>query len=271
MISKKVWTGIACFAALSFALATAAQAESIRAGGTGGATELLRQLLSKFASAESPFEVVPSLGTTGGIRALADGKLDIAVSGRQLKEEEKARGLKSEFTVRTPHVLVTSYSKPVNLKRSEVPSFYRNADAAWPDGTRIRIALRPKSDSENEALFESFPGMELALKELRTRPDLPIAATDQDNADWAEKSAASLVSTTYTQVKLEKRKLQLIKIDDVEPTLENLENGTYPIEKKLYFIVAENPKPQVAKFMEFLRSAAGAQALREAGVVAVKK
>lgn len=271
MISRKACTGIAFFAAFLFALATAAHAENIRAGGTGGATELLRQLLSKFASTESPFEVVPSLGTSGGIRALADGKLDIAVAGRPLKEEEKAKGLKTALTVRTPHVLVTSYSKPVNLKRSEVPDFYRNVDAAWPDGTRILIALRPKSDSENEALFESFPGMERALKELRTRPDLPIAATDQDNADWAEKTAASLVSTTFTQVKLEKRKLQLIKIDNVEPTLENLENGTYPIEKKLYFIIAENPKPQVVKFMEFLRSAAGKQALREALVVAVEK
>jgi phosphate transport system substrate-binding protein len=48
-----------------------ASAEPLRIGGTGSATEMMRFLGGKFAAAdEVELEVIPSLGSTGGIRAL---------------------------------------------------------------------------------------------------------------------------------------------------------------------------------------------------------
>jgi len=245
-------------------LGSPAWAETLLAGGTGGATEMLSHLLTKFAP-NGDFEVMPSLGSGGGIRAVADGAIDIAVSGRALKPEEKEKGLSTALIVRTPHVLATSHPHPNGFTRREVASVYLADDAAWEDGTPIRISLRPKSDSENAVMTELYPGMGEALEELHKRIDLPIAATDQDNADWAERIPGSLVSTTFTQMKMEKRDLRLVVIDGVEPTLENFEKGTYGLGKTLYLVISPQPKPATLQFLEFLRSDAGRQALRETG------
>ena len=62
--------------------ATAAAAQTLRLGGTGSALGMLRQVGAEFATAtEIKIDVVPTLGSTGAIRALADGKLDMAVVG----------------------------------------------------------------------------------------------------------------------------------------------------------------------------------------------
>ena len=245
-------------------------ADNVRLGGMGGATPLLRHLTAKLKMEGVVFEVVPNLGSSGALRALVDGHLDMAVSGRPLKEEEKSKGLLLVFVVRTPHVLATSYDHPNALKRAEISVLFRNKDAAWQDGTPIRIGLRPKSDSETDALIASFPDIEKSLAELRTRSDLTINATDQDNADWAEKTASSLVSTTLTQVVLEKRSLRLIALDGVQPTIENLQLGTYPIQKSLYFITTSRPNASVQSFVEYLKTEEGTRTLREAQVLPVQ-
>ena len=249
---------------------TPSLADNVRLGGMGGATPLLTHLTAKLNMESTVFEVVPNLGSSGALRALVDGHLEIAVSGRPLKEEEKSKGLLVVFVVRTPHVLATSHARPDVLKRVEISVLLRNKDAAWQDGTPIRIGLRPKSDSETDALIASFPDIERSLAELRTRSDLTINATDQDNADWAEKTASSLVSTTLTQVVLEKRNLRLIALDGVQPTIENLEAGIYPIQKSLYFIATSKLNPSVQRFIEYLRTQDGTRALREAKVLPVR-
>jgi phosphate transport system substrate-binding protein len=254
-----------CFlAALLAGLGNPALAEPLRAGGTGGATEMLRHLLTEF-NPDVGFEIIPSLGSTGGIHAVTDGAIDIAVSGRDLKPDEEAGGLVVAMTVRTPHVLATSHPAPNGFARNEVANVYRADNAAWEDGTPIRICLRPASDSENAVMIDLYPGMDEALETLRQRSDLPIAATDQDNADWAEGVPGSLISTTFTQMKMEKRDLRLVAIDAVEPTLENVENGTYGLSKTLQFVISAEPKPATLQFLDFLRSDDGQRALRETG------
>ena len=53
-------------------------------GGTGSGLELLHRLSDAYAAehSEVSVEIVPSLGTSGSISALADGILEVAVSSR---------------------------------------------------------------------------------------------------------------------------------------------------------------------------------------------
>lgn len=92
---------------------------------------------------------------------------------------------------------------------------------------------------------------------------MPTAATDQDNAVLAEHVPDSLTGTTLTQLKTEHRNLRVVPLDGVEPTLANFESGAYPFAKKLYFILRPNSAPDAQRFMDFLRSPVGQEALRE--------
>src|SRR6266545_1607831 len=80
-----------------------ATADSLKVGGTGTATELLKIVGATFTHQSGVnVEVVPSLGSSGAIRAAADGVLDVAVSGRALKSDEISNGLSIALTARTP-------------------------------------------------------------------------------------------------------------------------------------------------------------------------
>ena len=96
-----------------------------------------------------------------------------------------------------------------------IAQLYQSNDPTWADGTPIRIILRPTTDSDTWLLGQTFPGMSAAMAKVRKRADLSIAATDQDNADMAEKTPGSLVGATLTQLQGENRDLRFVPIDGV--------------------------------------------------------
>jgi phosphate transport system substrate-binding protein len=266
MTERRIVPRLGLIAAILFGAGNAAASDTIRVGGVGAATALLPHVFAAFDPSEKfKLEVIPGLGTTGGLNALAENVLDMAVSGRALKPDELARGLTQRVAIRTPFVLVTSHSRPNDLKGSEIAGIFKNAKATWGDGSPVRIILRPKSDSDTAVLGAIFPDMANAIEQARLRQDLPLAATDQDNADLAERIPGSLTGSTLTQVKMEQRRLRLVRIDGVEPSLENLERGIYPFAKTLHFVLPAKNNPVVERFVEFLLTPAGQAALKASG------
>ena len=239
----------------------------IRVGGTGAVTELLHRVAAAFdKQTANKTAVVASLGTSGAIRALADSLLDVAVAGRALKPEEQARGLKVAVVVRTPFVFVTSHHNPNGLSAADLVKAYLDPGRAWSDGTPIRVILRPRSESDVMLMASLFPGLGEAMDKARQRPEIPVAATDQDNADVAERIPGSLVGMTLAQLVMEKRNLRVVPIDDRKPTNESLRDGNYPYSKLLHFITRAQPSEGVAAFFRFLDAEAGQVLFREAYV-----
>lgn len=255
-------------AALALALWTlpAAAADVLRVGGTGGAAATLAHLGRSFTQRTGiAVEVVPSLGSSGGIAAVADGVLDLAVSGRPLSAAERERGVVPAAAVRTPYVLATSHRAPPAMSEPEVVGAYAHAKATWPDGSPIRLVLRPRAESDNQVLASLFPGMAAALDQARQRADVPVAATDQDNADAAEMLKGSLTGTTYAQVTMEDRNLRMIAIEGTAPTIEAFESGAYRYAKVFHVVHPRRPSAAAERFVRFLRGDEGVRALREAG------
>ena len=246
----------------------AAAADTLRIGGTGTATGMLQKVGAEFTAATGvKVEVVPSLGSTGAIRALRDGWLDIAVPARPLNPDESAAGLRQVAVLRTAYVMATSHSSPNGLKSADLAKIFAAEKPAWADGTPTRIILRPRGDSDSALLAELFPGIGAAIETARRRAELPIAATDQDNVEMAERTPGSLVGTTVTQLKTEHRNLHIVSLDGVEPTLANFESGGYRFVKKLHFVVSRASSAEVPLFMDFLRSPPGLKALRETEIL----
>lgn len=198
---------------------------------------------------------------------MADGVIDLSISGRPLNPGETAKGLTALAEFRTPFGLATSHLDPTGFKSAEIAPLYQSDNPAWADGTPILIILRPTIESDNSVLGHMFPDMEAAIVKVRERPDLSVAATDQDNAQMAEKTPGSLVAATFTQIIMEKRRLSFVAIDGVAPSLESYEKGTYPYGKILYIVFSAKKSPAGERFLALLGSPKGAAALREAGVL----
>ena len=259
---------IAVFFGCALVAGPSAAQETLRIGGTGSAIGMLQQVGDEFTAATGgKVEIIASLGSTGAIRALADGVIDIAVSARPLKADEAAAGLSQVTVLRTAYVLATSHRSPYALNSADLPRIFAAENAVWADGTQIRIILRPHSETDTALLGELFAGMDKAIEAARRRAEVPTAATDQDNAALAERTPGSLAGTTATQIKTEHRNLLVVPLDGVAPTLANFESGSYRFAKHLYFIVPRASSAEAQRFMEFLRSARGVTALRETEIL----
>jgi phosphate transport system substrate-binding protein len=256
---------IAIFAGFTASLARA-EPTQLRLGGTGSVTELLKRLAASFeAKNQVQINVVASLGSSGALLALQDGALDVAVSGRPLRPEEN-KVLKVAFTLTTPFVFVTSKPRMNDLTVAAVVEAYQRTDAKWRDGTPMKVILRTRSESDTLLMGELFPGLADAIEAARKRADIPIAATDQDNADLAEQISGSLTGSTLTQILLEKRGLHVVPIDGVAPSLATLKNGTYRYRKPLFFVTGATPSPLADRFLQFVQSPEGQQILQDAAV-----
>ena len=81
--------------AIAASFSTHALADAIRIGGTGAAIGTIHLLAEAFKHAhpEHTVKILPSLGTSGGLKALQAGALDIALAARDVNAEEKSAGL----------------------------------------------------------------------------------------------------------------------------------------------------------------------------------
>ncbi|KIZ39549.1 MULTISPECIES: substrate-binding domain-containing protein [Rhodopseudomonas] len=264
--------GLIASAMLLGLAASEARAVTLRTGGTGAAIGMLERLGTAF-TARNPditLEVIPGLGSSGSIAAVVDGALDFAVAGRALKPEEAGKALTSTLMARTPFGLVSSHPAPGNIASRDVAALFVNPSATWPDGTRVRVILRPKSEADTANLGAAFPGMAAAIVALRDRHELPVATTDQDNVRIAAQIEGSLTAVSLSQMVTEAPDLHFLSIDGVEPTLENLRRGDYPFVKNFTIVFPARRSAALDRFVAFLRSPEGAMVLNASGSLAVQ-
>ena len=63
----------------------------------------------------------------------------------------------------------------------------------------------------------------------------------------------------------------MISIDGIEPTVENIKNGIYPITTNLYAVTYENnPNENVNKLIDWILSDEGQSIIEQTGYVGIK-
>ena len=253
------------------AAATPSQAgEAIRIGGTGAALGAMRVLGAEIQKTEpdARVEVLASLGSTGGIEALAEGAIDVALAARNLKPEEEAKGVREAACVTTALVFAANHqAHGYGIRRDELPALFRDPHPVWPDGTPLKIILRARSGSEYPYLIKAVPGMEAALDEAHRRRGVPIGATDQENADLAQRTDGSLAITSLMQIRAEELKLHPLLLDGVEASPKTLADGSYPFPLRICLLLPAQPSPAAQRFVSFVASPDGREVLLSLGAV----
>ena len=244
--------------------------QSVRVGGTGSAVAAMGRLGSAAALQDAGLRVrvVPSLGSTGAIRADADGALDVGVSGRTMREAERALGLASREVARTPFVFaVGPRVKASGLTTEDLVAIYHGERLAWPDGQRIRPVLRPRSDADTDLFRAISPEVAAAVDAAAGRPGMLVAVTNTECNDMLARSPGSVGPSTLLQVLAESQPVRPLLWNGVEPTVENLASGRYPLVKSIHLVFRTPASDGVRRFLAFLGSPRGRQLLRELGAL----
>lgn len=260
--------------ALGAVAALGAPADAIKIGGTGtglGTMKLMAQEFNK-SRPDAQLIITPSLGSTGAIKAVLAGAIDIGISARPVSAPEQGQGASARAYARTPIVFATgTKTKGVGLTLSQLTTIYSGKTTRWPDGSPIRLVMRPDADADTVALRAFSAAMNSAISVALARPGLRMADTDQDNADALEHLAGSLGTTTLTQILTEGRALKALTLDGVTPTLPSLAAGRYPYFKTLYLVTGRSPSPLAKDFVAFVHSPAGQAVLARSGNLALQE
>lgn len=244
-----------------------AYSETIRTGGTGAALGTMRIIADAYSRVDPQFslEIVPNLGSGGGLKALEQGAVHFAVISRALKSDEMARGHTAIEYGRTPFVLATARGVATDLTLQQIADIYAGRLSKWSDGTPVRVVLRPANDSDTALLARFSPVVKDALAQAMAREGMIVAVTDQDSAHDIGRIKGAIGTSSLALVLSEKRALVALAIDGVKPAVKTLADGTYPYFKSVYIVTKGAPSQASARFIAFVRSPEGRRILAETG------
>ncbi|MBI4681879.1 MAG: substrate-binding domain-containing protein [Nitrospirae bacterium] len=241
---------------------------TIKIGGTGTALGSFKELGEAFKKIHPDVNIVilPSLGSGGGIMAVNEGALDIGLSSRPLKDAEIRQGAVSVEYARTPFVFATALKiEGTNFTLKDIAKIFSGETKNWPDGTPIRLVLRPESDMDTIILKGMSPEMDKSVRKSLSQEGMMVAATDQEGADTMEKVRGAIGTSTLAQIISEKRHLNTIRLSGVMPDMKNLADGSYKYYKTLFIVTGPKSGPVTKSFIEFINSKEGKAILTKTG------
>lgn len=223
--------------------------------------------------------ILPSIGSTGAIKAVKAGQIDIALSYRPLKPDERSMEIIEEPYGRTAFIFGVQESNPTNgLMLAEIEDIYARKRKTWSDGTPIRLVLRPISDGFTAYLESINLRLKSASEKAHSIPGVFIGMTDQEAADQIEKTPGSFGATSASLVASEKRKIKALSVDGTAPILSNISissdisAGRYPYAMTLSLVYKKDKYQGAVKdFIEFVFSKDGRRLLSENGHVALPR
>lgn len=247
-----------------------AQAAMLTMGGTGGDLATIRLLADAYTRLhpEVKVQILESMGSGGAVNAVLAGAVDIGLTSRPATDAERARGLRATAYARSPLVFaVAKDSARTGVSRQELAALY--AGEPVQNGA-ARLILRPESDSDTLILRRNLPHLVQPLNRAYQRLGVPIAATDQDAADMIATTPDGFCTTTLSLIIAEKRPLKPLALDGVSPSTTNVANGSYPLVKEFYFVLAPNRNALAEQFLTFMRSDQATAILTATGHLAVR-
>jgi phosphate transport system substrate-binding protein len=246
----------------------AAAGTQLRIGGTGMALAAMREIGTAFAAANrgAAVNVLPSLGTGGGLNAVAAGAIDLALSARALNQAEHAKELQAMAYARTPIAFAAhpdAGTREITL--AQVAQILRGQLLSWPNGKAIRLIRREPSDADWGMLRAVSLEMTAAIKVALERPGLLTVATDQENADSIERLSGAFGAMSLGQIRAEARNVVPLTLDGEPPTTEALAAGRYKLSRTLYVVWHDQPGLDAAAFLAFLATPQAKEILARLG------
>lgn len=235
--------------------------ETLKLGGTGAGLGTMKMLAEAYArTGGAAAKITPSLGSSGSIKAVAAGALDMAITSRMPDKSEAEKDLVGQALSVTPLVFAvaaTSSLKEITL--TQVAGIYAKPLAELSPGVLAVPILRPMSETDGKLIMKMSPQMEQAYRAAHERRGMRIATTDTENIEDIERIPGAIGVTTMAQIKTESRRVKPLILDGITPSAQALKNGTYLYNRALHLVMRKQPTPATQAFLAFIQSEAGQQ------------
>lgn len=284
--TKKVLTTVMALAVSAFMAAGCSTQKDVE-GGTGGGSDTQEKVTGTVATdgSTSMEEVIGVLGEafmekndgitftynpTGsgsGIQAVQEGRCDIGLSSRSLKDEEKESGLTETVLAYDGIAIIVNPSNTVSdLDVDTIAKIYTGEITNWSevggaDGEIVLIGREAGSGTRDG--FESITGTEDACK---YRQELT------STGDVITTVAGNPMAVGYASLASVKDNVKALSVDGVAPSEDTVKDGSYVIQRPFVLVTKAGTELSAPAqlFFDFATSDDAVELISKAGVVAAK-
>ena len=203
-------------------------------------------------------------GSGSGIKAVQEGRCDIGLSSRDLKDEERAAGLTGTVLAYDGIAIIVHPENPVaDLSVETIAKIYTGEITNWSQlgGSNAEIVLIGReAGSGTRDGFESITDTEDACKyrqELTSTGDVITTVSQNPGA------------IGYASVSSVKDTVKALTVDGVAATEASIKDGSYVVQRPFVLVTKTDVELSEAarKFFDYVTSADAKQIISAAGVV----
>jgi phosphate transport system substrate-binding protein len=245
--------------------------QKIVVSGTGDSQELLRVMASRLTEklGEGEIEVPDTIGSGGGIKAVAKGEIDLARVARALNKNEEQLGLKYHQFGTAPVVFVVhpDVIGIDDITTGQIIAVYSGKTRDWSElgamSGKIYPVTRESGDSCLTVINKSLEGFSDIVK--------PVAKTVYTTPETVTKLAGYSGTIGFVPMPVEVgTELRVLKVDGVYPSIENIRNGSYKLGIPLALVCKDEPRGLSKRFVDFISSDKGKDIMMKMGMVPVE-
>ena len=203
------------------------------------------------------------------IKAVLDGKRDLASLGRELTAEEKSEGLKQVLVHREKIAIIVGINNPFygSLTTEKFAKIFQGEITDWSElgntQGKIRFIDRP-SNSDIRNSFSQYPAFKSG--QLLTGVN-PVQIPEDNTINIIKELGKDGISYALANQISKLPDVRVLKVQDHLPN-----NSEYPFYQSFVYVYKENPSPKVRDFLGFILAKPGKdsiKAAKEAEAVAV--
>ena len=256
----------------------ATEAKSADADLSGSISMVGSTSMEKFANAlsEAFMENYPKVtvtaefvGSGAGIEAVSNGTADIGNSSRNLKDEEKAKGVAENIVAIDGIAVVVDPANTVeDLTKDQLTSIYDGTVTNWKDvgGNDAPIVVVGR---------EAGSGTRGAFEELLKLEDACKYSNELDSTGAVMAKVASTPgSIGYVSLDVLDDTVKALKLDGAEPTEENIKAGKYFLSRPFVMATKGEISEQsdlVKALFDFIYSDEGSELVKSVGLITADK
>ena len=203
-------------------------------------------------------------GSSAGIKAVQEGRCDIGLSSRNLKDSEKEQGLVGTVLAYDGIAVIVNPENTVeDLTVEQIAAIYTGEITNWSEvgGIDAEIVLIGRdASSGTRSGFEEIVGVEDACQ---YRQELT------SNGDVLTTVASNPGAIGYASVATVKDTVKALKVNGVAPTNDSVKDGSYAIQRPFVLVTKEGTAltETAQAFFDFITSEAAREVITAAGVV----
>ena len=205
-------------------------------------------------------------GSGSGIQAVSEGRCDIGLSSRALKDDEKASGLKETIVALDGIAIIVNPQNPVkDLTLEQIAKIYTGEITNWKDvggedAEIVRIGREAGSGTRDgfESITETKDTCQYR-QELTSTGDVITTVSQNPNA------------IGYASLAAIKDSVKALTVNGVASTEATVKDGTYLVQRPFVLVTKEGAalSETAQKFFDFATSADAASIISAAGAVPV--